>query len=102
MRETIEALDRDPESADFSQENPIQLAALLKKFFIDLPDPLLTHRLHGLLIATQCEPSSHTFTKRLTQLQLSRMMKSEAGYYILFQSCYLKVTGIPWKSSSYF
>jgi hypothetical protein len=53
MRETIEALDRDPGSADFSQENPIQLAALLKKFFIDLPDPLLTHRLHGLYVATQ-------------------------------------------------
>jgi hypothetical protein len=31
----------------------VQLAALLKKFFKELPDPLLTFKLHGLFIATQ-------------------------------------------------
>lgn len=31
----------------------MQLAALLKKFFKELPDPLLTFKLHSLFIATQ-------------------------------------------------
>ncbi|CCA67394.1 related to GTPase-activating protein of the rho/rac family (LRG1 protein) [Serendipita indica DSM 11827] len=52
MREVIETLDQGTEAVDFSQESPIQLAALLKKFFIDLPDPLLTHRLHSLFLST--------------------------------------------------
>lgn len=52
MKEAIEALDEGG-SVDFSQENPIQLAALLKKFFVEMPDPLLTHRLHALFLATQ-------------------------------------------------
>jgi hypothetical protein len=53
MKQTIEDLDRDGQHIDFTLETPIQLAALLKKFFIDLPDPLLTHRLHTLFVATQ-------------------------------------------------
>lgn len=52
-KETIETLERDGSTVDFSQENPVQLAAILKKWLIDLPDPLLTHRLHSLFLATQ-------------------------------------------------
>lgn len=33
-------------------QSAIQLAALLKKFFRDLPEPLLTHKLHKVLHAT--------------------------------------------------
>lgn len=55
VKETVDALDRDSGSVDFSQENAIQLAALLKKYFMELPDPLLTYRLHYLFIATQGE-----------------------------------------------
>ncbi|KAG8834410.1 hypothetical protein FRC17_008981 [Serendipita sp. 399] len=53
IKEAIEALERDSDAVDFTQENPVQLAALLKKFFIELPDPLLTHRLYALFMATQ-------------------------------------------------
>ncbi|KAG8821185.1 hypothetical protein FRC19_008185 [Serendipita sp. 401] len=53
VKEAIEAMERSSDAVDFTQENPIQLAALLKKFFIDLPDPLLTHRLYTLFMATQ-------------------------------------------------
>lgn len=49
----IEAIDRDPTSVDFAQDNPVQLAALLKKFLRELPDPLLTYKLYKVLLAAQ-------------------------------------------------
>lgn len=48
-----EAIDRDPESVNLADDNPVQIAALLKKFLRDLPDPLLTFRLQHLWLATQ-------------------------------------------------
>ncbi|KAG8678766.1 hypothetical protein FRC09_019560, partial [Ceratobasidium sp. 395] len=44
MNAVIEAIDRDPTSVDLTQDNPVQLAALLKKFLREMPDPLLTYR----------------------------------------------------------
>jgi hypothetical protein len=51
-KELIVALDRDESSVDWSTEHPVQIAALLKQFFRDLPDPLLTSKLHRLFIAS--------------------------------------------------
>jgi len=53
LKEVIEEFEKDPGYGDFALDNPVQLAALLKKFFKELPDPLLTFKLHGLFIATQ-------------------------------------------------
>jgi hypothetical protein len=55
LNKITEALDRDPASVDLTTDNPVQLAALLKKFLRELPDPLLTYKLHRLLVATQSE-----------------------------------------------
>ncbi|WVQ93265.1 hypothetical protein IAU59_000331 [Kwoniella sp. CBS 9459] len=46
-----EALDKDSTAINLSDENAIQLAALLKKFLREMPDPLLTFRLHKLFCA---------------------------------------------------
>ena len=54
LKELTDALDRDPASVDLSSDNPVQLAALLKKFLRDMPDPLLTFKLHRLFIVSQC------------------------------------------------
>jgi hypothetical protein len=51
-KELIVALDRDSSSVDWSTEHAVQIAALLKQFFRDLPDPLLTFKLHRLFIAS--------------------------------------------------
>ncbi|THG97240.1 hypothetical protein EW026_g4717 [Hermanssonia centrifuga] len=53
MSELTDAIDRDPSSVDLTTDNPVQLAALLKKFLRELPDPLLTYKLHRLFIASQ-------------------------------------------------
>ncbi|KAF8159681.1 hypothetical protein B0H34DRAFT_704400 [Crassisporium funariophilum] len=57
LRELGDAIDRDPSSVDLTQDNPVQLAALLKKFLRDLPDPLMTYKLHRLFVSSQSLPS---------------------------------------------
>ena len=52
QEELIIALDRDSPSVDLSTEHPVQIVALLKQFFRDLPDPLMTSKLYHLLIAS--------------------------------------------------
>ncbi|KAJ3093065.1 hypothetical protein HK102_010970 [Quaeritorhiza haematococci] len=56
LKTVTEALDRDPLSIDLSEDGPIQVAALMKKFLRDMPEPLLTFKLHKLFIAAQKLP----------------------------------------------
>ncbi|KAG9088052.1 hypothetical protein FS749_002460, partial [Ceratobasidium sp. UAMH 11750] len=65
MNAVIEAIDRDPTSVDLTQDNPVQLAALLKKFLREMPDPLLTYRLYKLLLAAQSVRDEKEKTKLL-------------------------------------
>ncbi|BGP16088.1 Rho-type GTPase activating protein Rga1 [Rhodosporidiobolus nylandii] len=53
LKDLTEALDRDSGAVNLSDDNPVQLAALLKKFLRDLPDPLMTYKLFALFIAAQ-------------------------------------------------
>ncbi|KAI7900424.1 uncharacterized protein BX663DRAFT_517504 [Cokeromyces recurvatus] len=53
LKELSDALDRNPNEVDLTQESAIQVAALLKKFLRDLPDPLLTHKLHPLFLCAE-------------------------------------------------
>ncbi|KAG0366338.1 hypothetical protein BGZ54_005517 [Gamsiella multidivaricata] len=53
LKELSEAIDKDPSSVNLSDDNPVQVAALFKKFLRDLPDPLLTFKLHRLFVVSQ-------------------------------------------------
>lgn len=53
LKELTDMMDRNPNDVDLTQENVVQVAALLKKFLRELPDPLLTHRLHPLFICAE-------------------------------------------------
>jgi len=54
LKELADALDREVDTINLLDDHPVQLAALLKKFLRDLPDPLLTSRLYELFVHTQC------------------------------------------------
>ncbi|KAI7830734.1 hypothetical protein BC939DRAFT_392557 [Gamsiella multidivaricata] len=54
LKELSEAIDKDPSSVSLVEDNnPVQVAALLKRFLRDLPDPLLTFKLQRLFIVSQ-------------------------------------------------
>ncbi|KAL1919216.1 uncharacterized protein VTP21DRAFT_1908 [Calcarisporiella thermophila] len=53
LKELSDAIDKNPLSVNLADENPVQVAALLKKFLRDLPEPLLTFKLHRLFVTSQ-------------------------------------------------
>lgn len=54
LNETAALIDKEGcDAIDLSKENVVQVAALLKKYLRELPDPLLTFKLHRLYIASQ-------------------------------------------------
>jgi hypothetical protein len=48
-----EAINGNYASVDLTQNDPVQLAALLWRFLRDLPDPLMTFKLYKLFVASQ-------------------------------------------------
>ncbi|GJN89320.1 hypothetical protein Rhopal_002300-T1 [Rhodotorula paludigena] len=65
LKDLTEALDRDAGGVNLSDDNPVQLAALLKKFLRDLPDPLMTFKLFHLFIAARRIEDANKRTKAL-------------------------------------
>lgn len=53
LKDLTERIDAKEVEVDLSKENPVQVAALLKKFLRELPDPLLTYKLYRLFITSQ-------------------------------------------------
>ncbi|KAI8825178.1 uncharacterized protein EV422DRAFT_517767 [Fimicolochytrium jonesii] len=53
LKTISDEIDRDPRTIDLTGNHAVQVAALLKKFLRDMPEPLLTWKLHKLFIATQ-------------------------------------------------
>ncbi|KAL5338910.1 hypothetical protein BJX70DRAFT_398291 [Aspergillus crustosus] len=53
LKDITEMIDNRYEQVDLTRETPVQIAALLKKFLREMPDPLLTFKLHRLFVASQ-------------------------------------------------
>ncbi|KAF7727490.1 hypothetical protein EC973_007468 [Apophysomyces ossiformis] len=67
LKELTEEIDRNPNTFNLMNETPVQVAALIKKFLRELPDPLLTFKLHKLFITAQ-KLESEADRKRVTHL----------------------------------
>ena len=52
LKDLAEKIDQGNEDIEMVNEGPVQIAALLKKFLRELPDPLLTFKLHRLFITS--------------------------------------------------
>lgn len=99
LKDLTDAIDRDPSSVDLTQDNAVQLAALLKKFLRELPEPLLTFKLHRLLVASQCtcSPAQHISQKLMETTQQCPLRKKGSEYFTWYPCCSLSVTEIRWK-----
>ncbi|KAI4236839.1 MAG: hypothetical protein L6R40_006028 [Gallowayella cf. fulva] len=53
LKDLSDKIDAKEVEVDLSKESPVQVAALLKKFLRELPDPLLTFKLYRLFIISQ-------------------------------------------------
>ncbi|KAG0161722.1 hypothetical protein PDIDSM_1153 [Penicillium digitatum] len=53
LKDTAELIDTKYEQVDLTKETPVRIAALLKKFLREMPDPLLTFKLHRLFVISQ-------------------------------------------------
>jgi len=87
LKDISEKLDAKEVDVDLSRENPVQLAALLKKFLRELPDPLLTYKLYRLFLITQSKSDAHSLESRFASLidvhQKSRKSRGEGSYITL-------------------
>ena len=59
LSDLCEKIDRD-EDVDLSSNNVVQVAALLKRYLRELPDPLMTFKLYRLWLATAKLPDEET------------------------------------------
>lgn len=105
LKDTAEAIDRDPEAVDLTIDNPVQLAALLKKFLREMPEPLLMFKLYRLFVASQSKRPRllHYFsllTQRLSN-QPSLTKRIDYETCILFSFCFRNRIAIRLKFSLY-
>ena len=53
LKDLADRIDTKEPEVDLTKENAVQVAALLKRFLREMPDPLLTHKLHSLFTTSQ-------------------------------------------------
>lgn len=76
LRELTEQINKNPlKSPDFTGQNAVQLAALMKKWLRELPNPLLTFGLYDLWISSQREKDP-AMQKRILQLTYCLLPRS--------------------------
>lgn len=76
LRELTDQINKNPlKSADFSSQTAVQLAALMKKWLRELPNPLLTFNLYDLWISSQQQKDA-ALCKRILQLAYCMLPRS--------------------------
>lgn len=75
LKELTDLIDNRYEQVDLSKDSPVQIAALLKKFLREMPDPLLTFKLHRLFVVSQKIPDAEK-QKRVLHLTCCLLPKA--------------------------
>lgn len=96
LRDLSEKLDAKEVDVDLSKENPVQVAALLKKFLRELPDPLMTHKLYRLFVTSQSKwgTTRYEIGELTMSSQKYKTRRRSAAYCTYLVVYFPKVTGI--------
>lgn len=90
LNDVKEEIDnKESVDVDLTKENPVQVAALLKKFLRELPDPLLTFKLHKLWISTQSKFGSRIHLSETTNITSPDIPDEERRRRVLHLTCCL-------------
>jgi hypothetical protein len=89
LKEISELIDNKYEQVDLTKENPVQIAALLKKFLREMPDPLLTFKLHRLFVASQSKSHLSIGPFRVLTVHLAEISDPEKQKRVLHLTCCL-------------
>lgn len=102
LRELAEEIDtKGCEAVDLTRETPVQVAALLKKFLRELPDPVLTHKLHRLFVTAASNTAPSQIVKASANPhQKCRTKTSGDVCYTSHAVFYPKSTETQWRSCS--
>lgn len=105
LKELTDLIDNRYDQVDLSKDSPVQIAALLKKFLREMPDPLLTFKLHRLFVVSQSKfLVLHTtfLVLLLTNDAIKKfpMPKNKNVYCILHVASCQRPTATPWKCFS--
>ncbi|BDD62593.1 hypothetical protein MAP00_007559 [Monascus purpureus] len=75
LKDLSDMIDTKYDQVDLTKESPVQIAALLKKFLREMPDSLLTFKLHRLFVASQKIPDPEK-QKRILHLACCLLPKA--------------------------
>jgi hypothetical protein len=90
LKEISEMIDNKYDQVDLTKETPVQIAALLKKFLREMPDPLLTFKLHNLFVISQSKLSSRIpISKPLLTSPFTEIPDPEKQKRLLHLTCCL-------------
>lgn len=76
LRELVEAIDKEVYTGNLTEESPVQLAALLKKFLAGLGEPIFPHKLYKLYTNLQLEIVDEAKRKDILHLLITLLPKS--------------------------
>lgn len=76
LKDLADMIDNKYDQVDLSKESPVQIAALLKKFLREMPDPLLTFKLHRLFVISQSKFPFSDIRRRVVANKLDRNSRS--------------------------
>lgn len=80
LREVADSVDKDFSRVDLKKDTPVQIAALLKKFLRELPDPLIPFRMRRLFMAIS---SIHSVQGRIEGFRHAIILMPQANRDVL-------------------
>jgi hypothetical protein len=90
LKELAEQIDtKGAEALDLTRETAVQVAALLKKFLRELPDPVLTFKLHRLWVMAARKSTNTSHVSSVAKSEFTGIPEEDKRRRVLHLTCCL-------------